>query len=161
VDDTKTRNALIDQVVRSQWAFVEILAWERPPVNVKIRLTLRVGQGCPLPTSVPTEQLEILDCVSQVRKYIRVVIPSNSNKRNTSLRECSRSRLNSTERLRIPVFLINKVTRNNDRIHSLRHSRLRDIGPDRSRREVGRIEPTWEPTGSTPDMTIRDTENLC
>ena len=88
------------------------------------------------------------------------MVASDSNERNTSLRKRGRYGLNSTERLRLLVFLVNKVTRNDDRIHSPRNSRFREISPDRPGRKVGRIESIRESAWTTPDMTICYTQNL-
>ncbi|SFR53615.1 hypothetical protein SAMN04488124_2222 [Halogeometricum limi] len=160
VDDSKTWNALISQVIRIQRILVVVPTGERPPVHVKIRFTLDVGQSCSLPGPIPAKQLEIIDCLSQVREHVGVVVPSDSNEGNTSLCKSGRHGLNGTERFRIPVLLVNQVTRNDDRINPLSNSRLREISPDCTGRKIGRIESVREPAWTTPDMNISYTKNL-
>ena len=137
-----------------------IPARERPPIKVKKRITIRVSERLSLPRPVPTEQLEVIDCISQVRKHIGVVVTGDNDQRDVCLRQRGRHGLNGPERLGVPVLAVHKIARNDDRIHILIHSRRREISPGLSRRELSRIKSIGEPAWTTPNMDIRRTQNL-
>ncbi|ELY39873.1 hypothetical protein C496_14386 [Natronorubrum tibetense GA33] len=127
---------------------------------MEARISVVIGEACSLPRTVPAKQLKIIDCLGQVRKSAGVVVTSDSDEGNTSLRERGRHGLNGTERLGVLVFAVNEVTRNDDRVHSPSNSCFRDISPDRPGRKVGRIESVGKSARTASDMNIRCTQNL-